>query len=86
MGFILLLLILKYPNKFFPFSVLPMEDEMIEIKEQYREGPICPYCEQELRSIYLHRIRSILGKRFIYFCPHCRKVLGLSHRKGFWMG
>jgi hypothetical protein len=27
-----------------------------------------------------------MGKRFVYFCGTCRKVLGISHRKGFWMG
>jgi hypothetical protein len=28
----------------------------------------------------------LMGKRFLYFCGGCRKVLGISHRKGFWMG
>jgi ribosomal protein L37AE/L43A len=59
---------------------------MIEIKEQYRQGPICPFCEAELTTLYLNQIRSVLGKRFIYSCSKCRKVLGISHRKGFWMG
>ena len=27
-----------------------------------------------------------LGKRYVYFCPNCKSVLGVSHRKGFWMG
>jgi hypothetical protein len=31
-------------------------------------------------------LRGFLGRRYLYFCPHCRKVLGVSHRKGFWMG
>ena len=31
-------------------------------------------------------LNSLFGKRYIYFCPECRKVLGVSHRKGFWMG
>jgi hypothetical protein len=26
------------------------------------------------------------GKRYIYSCPSCNNVLGVSHRKGFWMG
>jgi len=31
-------------------------------------------------------LSSQFGKRYIYFCPTCSKVLGVSHRKGFWMG
>ena len=27
-----------------------------------------------------------IGKRYVYFCSSCRSVLGISHRKGFWMG
>jgi len=34
----------------------------------------------------MRELESMLGKRYIYFCPNCRKVLGVSHRKGFWMG
>jgi hypothetical protein len=31
-------------------------------------------------------LSGMMGRRFIYFCCHCHKVLGVSHRKGFWMG
>lgn len=48
--------------------------------------PICPHCERPVRELHLHRIRAFLGVRFLYACGHCRKVLGISHRKGFWMG
>lgn len=48
--------------------------------------PVCPHCEAKLDSIYTKGIESWLGKRFVYFCPRCRKVLGITHRKGFWMG
>lgn len=50
------------------------------------ESPICPYCEKELTKIYSKKISSNFGVRFIYFCTYCKKVLGISHRKGFWMG
>jgi len=59
---------------------------MIELEERDDIAPICPHCNTEIRKVLIQLLRSILGKRFIYFCPHCRKVLGLSHRKGFWMG
>jgi hypothetical protein len=59
---------------------------MIEIKENYDTRPICPFCESEIRTISMQRIATFLGKRYLYFCSRCRKVLGVSHRKGFWMG
>ncbi len=31
-------------------------------------------------------IRGTLGQRYVYFCPHCGKTLGVSLRRGFWMG
>jgi hypothetical protein len=34
----------------------------------------------------MQEISGVFGKRYVYFCPKCRKVLGVSHRKGFWMG
>ena len=48
--------------------------------------PICPHCSTELRILWMQMISGILGKRYMYFCPHRRKGLGVSHRKGFWMG
>ena len=48
--------------------------------------PICPHCETEIRKIHMTEIESHLGRRYLYYCPECRKVLGISHRKGFWMG
>jgi hypothetical protein len=59
---------------------------MIELQEKYDMLPICPHCKTELRIVSYQELRGILGKRFIYFCEHCRAVLGVSHRKGFWMG
>jgi len=58
----------------------------IEIVESDTETPLCPHCEQRISSIVARRIRTTLGVRFLYFCSGCKKVLGVSHRKGFWMG
>jgi uncharacterized protein with PIN domain len=58
----------------------------IEIVESSSETPVCPHCEERLTRILARRIQSTLGVRFLYFCSHCKKVLGVSHRKGFWMG
>ncbi len=59
---------------------------MIEIKEKYDTVPLCPHCSASLSVINYQMVRALLGKRYVYFCPNCRKVLGVSHRKGFWMG
>ncbi len=43
--------------------------------------PVCPYCEAELPEIYLRKPRRGpfgMGRGFVFFCPHCRKVLGLG--------
>jgi uncharacterized protein with PIN domain len=50
------------------------------------KNPICPHCSQEIRTIFMREIKSVLGKRYLYYCSACLKVLGVSHRKGFWMG
>ena len=59
---------------------------MIQLEERSDVEPICPHCSTPLSTIWMRAIRSMLGRRYVYFCPHCRKVLGVSHRKGFWMG
>ncbi len=59
---------------------------MLPVEEKNDLYPICPHCGQELHKIFCRQLESFLGKRYIYFCPHCRKTLGVSHRKGFWMG
>lgn len=59
---------------------------MIECMEKDDVSPVCPHCSEALSSIWCRALRSVLGKRYVYFCPRCQKVLGISHRKGFWMG
>jgi len=59
---------------------------MIQIEEQYEQDPKCPFCSTDIRKLYTREVRSFLGRRYLYFCSNCLKVLGFSHRKGFWMG
>jgi hypothetical protein len=47
---------------------------------------MCPHCSSQLRTVWYQQLGGIMGKRFLYFCGACRKVIGISHRKGFWMG
>ncbi len=63
-----------------------MTTTRIRIREDFPATPICPHCGQEIQEIAARRVESTLGVRFLYFCANCRKVLGISHRKGFWMG
>ena len=60
--------------------------DTIRISEDSARNPICPHCEKEIHTLQAKRIQSQLGVRYVYFCEHCRKVLGVSHPKGFWMG
>ena len=59
---------------------------MTELIEKRDVTPLCPYCEQGLQKIYFRELTSLLGRRYVYFCGKCHKTLGISHRKGFWMG
>ncbi|MBC8184777.1 hypothetical protein H8E88_27095 [candidate division KSB1 bacterium] len=59
---------------------------MINVEEKFDVLPVCPHCKSELQNIHCQQMAGILGKRYVYFCPDCKSVLGVSHRKGFWMG
>ncbi len=59
---------------------------MITCEERNDIVPICPHCQAALDKIQYRRLSSVFGKRYVFFCPRCLKVLGVSHRKGFWMG
>ena len=59
---------------------------MIQCQEKNDVDPICPHCEKSLRILWVRQVAGFLGRRYVYFCAECRKVLGVSHRKGFWMG
>jgi hypothetical protein len=59
---------------------------MIGCIEKEDEQPLCPHCSRELNTVWCRQLSSFFGKRYIYFCPLCRKVIGVSHRKGNWMG
>ena len=59
---------------------------MVVLEEKTDCDPICPHCSTALQKIWMQELTTLLGKRYVYFCSSCRKVLGISHRKGFWMG
>ena len=59
---------------------------MTQLVEKNDVIPICPHCDAPITALAFRELRAFLGRRYIYFCPKCQKVLGISHRKGFWMG
>ncbi len=58
----------------------------IETEERSDVTPLCPHCGERIEKLWYRRLSGFLGKRYVYFCPHCRKVLGISHRKGLLAG
>jgi len=59
---------------------------MIIAQENSETNPVCPQCKQEIQTVHYQTLSGFMGRRYLYFCPRCRSVLGVSHRKGFWMG
>jgi len=60
-----------------------MANKSIKISEREDIAPICPFCKNELDEIYYKTqgVGLFTGKNVIYFCPHCRKVLGCGQSR-----
>jgi uncharacterized protein with PIN domain len=58
----------------------------ITLVKREEELPVCPECNKQLDDIWFRELKGDLGKRVVYFCPKCKVVLGISHRKGLTMG
>lgn len=59
---------------------------MIQLEQKTDVQPTCPHCEEKIEKLWFREIKGVLGKRYLYFCSACTKVLGVSHRKGLLMG
>lgn len=59
---------------------------MLKSREVDDVKPVCPYCEEEIDEVFCQELKCWFGVRYVHFCPGCHKVLGVSHRKGFFMG
>lgn len=59
---------------------------MIELVERPDESPVCPHCETVVKNMHFQLLSKWFGRRYVYFCSSCKKILSVSHRKGFWMG
>lgn len=53
-----------------PFAIVKREDL----------SPVCPHCGEELTEVYTRAkgVPFVQGTNVVYFCPHCRKVLGFG--------
>ncbi|NNE94658.1 MAG: hypothetical protein HKN24_01365 [Acidimicrobiales bacterium] len=48
-------------------------------------APICPHCDNDLEHVLRRGTGFPLGqgRTLVYFCPHCRKVLGFAQGRVF---
>jgi predicted SprT family Zn-dependent metalloprotease len=51
----------------------------IKIVDAKESVPICPYCEKQLTTIEKIN-QGLLEQSVVYFCPHCKKVLGIGYQ------
>jgi len=63
-----------------------MRNPTLQLIERNDVAPVCPHCKVELDTVWYRELSGSFGRRYVYLCPDCRAVLGISHRKGFWMG
>lgn len=44
---------------------------------------VCPHCSHEITEVYARRKGApyIEGRTLMFFCPHCRKVLGFGKER-----
>jgi predicted RNA-binding Zn-ribbon protein involved in translation (DUF1610 family) len=64
-----------------------MREITLEIKDDVL--PLCPHCGVELKKLHATKIQCPEGGaklkpyyRYIYFCPSCKKSLGITHTRG----
>jgi len=63
------------------------EYNLIRMKElNYQEFLLALKRIKGRKIVSNYGLEPRLGKYHRSFCPKCNKVLGVSHRKGFWMG
>ena len=37
----------------------------------------CRHCEKEVESVWIIKINSIIGTRYVLLCPDCQKLIGI---------
>lgn len=62
-----------------------MPAKPLEVVRREDLDPVCPHCEATLTAVYC-KMRGagwfvLPPRNVVYFCPHCRKVLGTGQSK-----
>jgi hypothetical protein len=53
-----------------------------EIRKE-KVNAVCPHCLKEISIVWVCKVESVIGMRYVFFCGECQKNLGISHEKGF---
>ncbi|MEZ5357558.1 MAG: hypothetical protein R3F48_01925 [Candidatus Zixiibacteriota bacterium] len=46
-------------------------------------APVCPFCNTQINELY-YRAKGLgwlVGRNVIYFCPHCKKIVGVAQSR-----
>lgn len=49
-------------------------------------NPVCSSCSREIDGLMSRELTTSLGMAFVWCCPYCHVVLGVSHRRGYAIG
>lgn len=57
-----------------------MSEKTLQFVKREDLEPICPYCEKTLPMVFIRTkgFPLVQGTNVVYFCPHCKKVLGFG--------
>ena len=61
-----------------------MKDVPFNVVQRDDLDPLCPHCGATLTEVYFKSQGVgwfLFPRSSIYFCPHCRKVLGLAQSR-----
>lgn len=50
------------------------------------QNPICPACNRDIDGLMSRSIKSDGGRGYVWVCPRCYTILGVSHRSGYILG
>ena len=55
----------------------------MRFEREEKEKPRCPFCEMELDRVLFQKKGAgfIWPVNVVYFCPHCKKVLGAGQSR-----
>ena len=56
---------------------------MNKMIDKERVSAVCPHCAKKIDLVWVCRLDSVIGTRYVFFCGECQKSLGISHEKEF---